>query len=253
MEMKKLYEKSELAFALCWIGVYCLLQSLANPLNRIIGVEGAANAVFNAALSAFLLAWLRKNGLLKRYGLCRPSAPARDLLWYLPLAALASGNLWNGAAGHMPPLELACYLFYMLWVGLLEELLIRGFLFRAIARDSVRQAVVITSVTFGLGHLLNMVNGSGMALGENLFQVCYAVAIGFLFAAVMYWSGSLLPCVLTHSAINMLGAFANMEGLSIRRRLLMAGVEWIIMAAYALYLWRRNRNRPHLTFSGRAV
>ena len=44
--MKKLYEKNELKFALVWIGVYCVLQSLANPLNEIIGIENAMSAVF---------------------------------------------------------------------------------------------------------------------------------------------------------------------------------------------------------------
>ena len=33
--MKKLYEKNELAFAIVWIVVYCVLQSLANPLNML--------------------------------------------------------------------------------------------------------------------------------------------------------------------------------------------------------------------------
>ena len=32
--MKKLYEKNELTFALVWIVIYCVLQSLANPLNE---------------------------------------------------------------------------------------------------------------------------------------------------------------------------------------------------------------------------
>ena len=44
--MKKLYEKNELTFALVWIGVYCVLQSLANPLNEIIGIENDMSAVF---------------------------------------------------------------------------------------------------------------------------------------------------------------------------------------------------------------
>ena len=44
--MKKLYEKNELSFAIVWIAVYCVLQSLANPLNKIIGVEFAAIAAF---------------------------------------------------------------------------------------------------------------------------------------------------------------------------------------------------------------
>lgn len=35
--MKKLYEKNELTFAIVWIVVYCVLQSLANPLNKAIG------------------------------------------------------------------------------------------------------------------------------------------------------------------------------------------------------------------------
>ena len=44
--MKKLYEKNELTFALLWIVVYCVLQSLANPLNKRIGVEYSASAAF---------------------------------------------------------------------------------------------------------------------------------------------------------------------------------------------------------------
>lgn len=44
--MKKLYEKNELTFALVWIGVYCVLQSLANPLNEIIGIEKRCKCCF---------------------------------------------------------------------------------------------------------------------------------------------------------------------------------------------------------------
>ena len=44
--MKKLYEKNELTFAIVWIVIYCVLQSLANPLNEIIGIEYSASAVF---------------------------------------------------------------------------------------------------------------------------------------------------------------------------------------------------------------
>mgnify|MGYP001051080455 CR=1 FL=1 len=34
--MKKLYEKNELTFAIVWIVIYCVLQSLANPLVRVV-------------------------------------------------------------------------------------------------------------------------------------------------------------------------------------------------------------------------
>lgn len=42
--MKKLYEKNELTFAIVWIVVYCVLQSVGNPLNKVIGIEYAASA-----------------------------------------------------------------------------------------------------------------------------------------------------------------------------------------------------------------
>ena len=68
--MKKLYEKNELTFALVWIVIYCVLQSLANPLNEMIGIEYSASAVFCILQAVVLFAFIRKNNLLKRYGLC---------------------------------------------------------------------------------------------------------------------------------------------------------------------------------------
>ena len=43
--MKKLYEKSEQTFAIIWIVIYCVLQSLANPLNEKTGIEYSVSAV----------------------------------------------------------------------------------------------------------------------------------------------------------------------------------------------------------------
>ena len=45
--MRKLYEKNELTFAIVWIVIYCVLQSLANPLNeKIGGLNIPASAIF---------------------------------------------------------------------------------------------------------------------------------------------------------------------------------------------------------------
>ena len=66
--MKKLYEKNELKFALVWIGVYCVLQSLANPLNEIIGIENAMSAVFVLYRLSFCFLLCRKTGCLTSMG-----------------------------------------------------------------------------------------------------------------------------------------------------------------------------------------
>ena len=236
--MKKLYEKNETAFAVVWIAVYCVLQSLANPLNKMMGVEYAASAVFCVLQTVVLFAFLRKNHLQKRYGLCKSTVPAWRFLYYVPLVVLATGNLWNGVAVHYTPVETACRIVCMLCVGFLEEVIFRGLLFVALARGNVRSAVVISSVTFGIGHIINLLNGSGMELVNNLCQIVFAVAVGFLLVTIFDRGGSLLPCVLVHAAINTLGTFANDAGLTMERQLLHIAVLILLTVAYNLILMR---------------
>lgn len=153
--MKKLYEKNELTFAIVWIVIYCVLQSLANPLNEIIGIEYSASAVFCILQTIVLLGFIRKNGLQKRYGLCRSQVPAWRFLYYVPLLVLASGNLWNGFAVNYSPTETVCRIVCMLCVGFLEEVIFRGLLFVSIAKDNVKSAIIISSVTFGINIYLH--------------------------------------------------------------------------------------------------
>ena len=236
--MKKLYEKNELTFAIVWIVVYCVLQSLANPLNKAIGVAYAASAAFCVLQMVVLFAFIRKNNLQKRYGLCKSPVPACRFLYYVPLLILASGNLWNGVAVNYTPVETACRIVCMFCVGFLEEVIFRGLLFKAIAKDNIKSAIVISSVTFGVGHIINLVNGSGMDLVGNLYQIVFAIAVGFLLVTIFYRSGSLLPCIFVHATINTLGTFANDMNLTTEMHLLHLAALIVITVAYTLILTR---------------
>lgn len=245
--MRKLYEKNELRFAIAWIVVYCVLQSLANPLNNAIGIGYAASAAFCILQTVVLFTFIRKNDLQQRYGLCRPSVPAGRFLYYMPLLILASGNLWNGVAVNYAPAETACRIVCMLCVGFLEEVIFRGLLFTAIAKNNIRSAVVISSVTFGIGHLINLFNGSGMDLVSNLCQIVFAIAVGFLLVTIFDRGGSLLPCIIVHAAINTLGTFANDADLTTEMHLLHLAVLIAITVAYTLILTRTlpKKQREH--------
>lgn len=236
--MKKLYEKSEMTFAIVWIVIYCVLQSLANPLNEIIGIEYCASAIFCILQAVILFAFIRKNSLLKRYGLCKSSAPARQFLYYVPLIILATGNLWNGVAVNYSLMGMICRIVLMLCVGFLEELIFRGFLFKAMAKDNVKSAIIVSSMTFGIGHLLNLFNGSGMDLVNNIIQISFAIAVGFLFVTIFYRGGSLLPCIITHSVINILSTFVNKVGFTMERQIIHSLVMIALTVAYSLILTR---------------
>ncbi len=242
--MKKLYEKNELTFTIVWIVIYCVLQSFANPLNEKIGIEYSASALFCVLQSFILFLFIWKNHLLKRYGFCKSSVPARRFLYYVPLILLATGNLWNGIAVNDSLSDTVCRIICMLCVGFIEELIFRGFLFQAIAKDNIKSAIIISSVTFGIGHLVNLLNGSGMDLVNNLCQIFFAISVGFLFVTIFYRGGSLLPCILTHSAINSLNTFANEAGFTMGKQMIHIFAMILITAAYTLILTKTLPKNP---------
>lgn len=244
--LDRLYEKNELYFALVWIAIYCAANSLANPLSEATGVDSSVALLFNLILTVTLSVWIGQKGLTKYYGLCGTEVPAGRFLWYIPLILFASGNLWSGFAVNLPAPDTVCYILNMLCVGFLEELIFRGFLFKALAKDNVKTAIAVSSVTFGLGHILNLFNGSGMDLVANLCQIAGAAACGFLFVILFYRSGTLIPCILAHGVNNAVSAFANEAGLTVEKKLLFSAVNLILVLLYALVLCRtlpQNRNR----------
>ena len=231
--MYKLYRKNPENFAFVWIGIYCLVQSLANGISAEIGIPKSANAVLALIQSACMLWWLYKNGIMRDFCLNKPTQNAENMLFYVPLILVSTSNLWLGVRMNLSPAELGFHILLMLCVGFLEELIFRGFLFEALRKKSLKTAVIVSSLTFGAGHIINLFNGSGRSLGEVLFQIIYAVMIGFLFVMVYLRSGSLIPCILAHQSINTLSAFAN-YGAAERFRLIVNLAEIVIIL---LYLW----------------
>ena len=92
-----------------------------------------------------------------------------------------------------------------------------------------------------------MVNGSGAGIAENLFQVTGAIAIGFLFVILYYLGGSLFPCIITHSAINVTSAFANEAGLTVEKRIIFQLILFAITIIYAAILTRTLPKNQHST------
>lgn len=234
--MKKLYEKNELTFAIVCIVVYCVVQSIALNLNEVIGVHYLANAVSCVILTIALFVFIRKNGLSKYYGLCKSSLPASKFLYYIPLIALATSNLWLGVAMNYSPAGTVCRIIAMLCVGFLEEVIFRGLLFRAMAKNNVKSAIIVSSVTFGIGHIINLANGSGMQLVDNLCQIVFAIAVGFLFVMLFHRGGSLIPCIITHSAINSLSTFGNNAETAMWKQMLKVLIMIAITVGYTLIL-----------------
>jgi len=234
--LKKLYDKSQIWFAVAWIIAYVVLASAGDNVSAGLGIPKLITLPILIALSGVLYFFIRKNGLKEKYGLCKPQLSAAKMLFYIPLLVLLTANLWYGVALNQPPLETVLYVLSMFCVGFLEEVIFRGLLFQAMANDGVKSAIIVSSITFGIGHIVNLINGSGAELLPNLLQVMYAVAIGFAFVMIYYRTKSLMPCILVHSVFNGLSAFANEAVMTPQRHIISGILLTVIAGIYALYL-----------------
>ncbi len=238
--MKKLYAKSELLFSIFWIVLYVAGTSLVQGIGEKIGQQDALVFLLHLALTVFLLVWLSKNKLTKRFGLCKTDVKASSFLYYIPFLLLVSVNLFAGFDFAKPTAELVFGFGSMLCVGFLEEIIFRGFLFTAMAKDNLKVAAIVSSVTFGIGHIINLLNGAEIL--PTVCQILYATAFGFLCVVVFYKGKTLLPCIIAHSAVNALSVFTQ-EPTTLAQTIVPGIVLFVVATCYAIYLWKKLPDR----------
>lgn len=241
--MNRLYKKNELLFAIVWIAIYVLGLSVADNLSKMLGMEKIITVIVSILLSAILFVWIKNNGLFYKYGLCGSRIPASKMLYYIPMILMISVNLWYGISMNLSVAETLFYIISMLAVGFLEEIIFRGLLFQAMCKDGVKTAVIVSSITFGIGHIVNLINGSGAELLSNVLQVGYAIAAGFLFTIIFYKTKSLLACIGTHSVLNALSVFGNETAMTARKEIISAAVLAGISILYTFYILKLDGNR----------
>ncbi len=235
--MTKLYRKSEITFAILWIVAYVVLSSLADQLSESIGIVKSATAALHIGMSLILFFWITKNGLSVKYGFCRSKLPAKRFLFYIPLAVIASASLWNGISSRLGLPGTLFYVISMCCVGFLEEVIFRGLLFRAMEKNNLKTAIIVSAVTFGLGHIVNLFNGSGRDLASSAIQIVFAIMVGFVLVLIFYRGGSLIPCIVFHSVNNALGAFEAEGTMDPKLEMaLNAALIIVVLGGYLFYL-----------------
>ena len=234
--LKRLYDKSAVLFAVLWIVAYCVLMSVGDMLSELVGVEKAVTLPIALLLSIVLFIFLYKNRLLKNYGFKGPSKPHSAMLFYMPLFLMLGVNLVFGVTLNYSAIGTVLYILTMLAVGFLEEVIFRGLLFESMRKDSQAAAIIVSSVTFGIGHIINLINGSGAELLTNLLQVVYATVAGFMFVVIYLRSGSIFPCIIAHGVFNALSAFSADASAEPQVKMISAAVLTLITGGYALYL-----------------
>lgn len=255
--MINLYKKSPLWFSLFWIFLYVGIMNIAmqfcggfDNLQEKTTTQLLIPTCCSLLFAAIFTCWIFRNGLCKTFGLYRFHGRLSTFLYFIPLLLISCVNLQNGLALSAPLTVSLLMAANLALGGYIEEVIFRGFLFRAMEKDNLHSAVIVSAVTFGAGHIVNLANTSD-TLGV-LLQVAYAIAIGFLFTIIVYKGGSLWPCIASHMFVNATSVFAPEEGPFSHLIALLFG--WVtpsltqlcsalllifLSGGYALWLWKK--------------
>jgi uncharacterized protein len=187
-----------LSGVLAWVAPYVLSQLRevggASPLARRMGAATGLEAVAVIIATAVMAAIEGRSPLA--YGLADRRAPVRFLAGlacgFVALSALvgvllATGHLsLDGVAerGETAVHDAAMWGVVFLLVGVLEELLTRGYLQATLARGiGFWPAALLMSTLFGALHRPNA--------GESIIGLVAAGSVGLLLCFSLWWSGSL--------------------------------------------------------------
>ena len=243
--MNKIYKKNEVTFAIIMIVIYVVGTGIAESVTASLQVEKLVPAIFHSTLAIVLLVWMIKNGYAEKYGLTATQYKLTKTWFFIPLIMVAGSGLIFGIKLQYSLLETVLYVVSMVCVGFLEEIIFRGFLFVGMAKTNVKRAIIVSSLTFGIGHIVNLFNGQQPI--ETIVQIIFATAVGFTLVIIFYKGKSLLPCIIFHSLNNSLSAFektneevaATLPISAGQFEMILACAFIIILIAYALAMVKK--------------
>ncbi len=196
-------KNKELFYTIIYIIFYVISNSIV--LNNY-GQISIQSLLVNTVITITLVSTIISTKKTKYYGLVKVNKPNK-YLYFVPLILLVLINFIGGIKIQNTAKEIILFILTMLEVGFIEEILFRGYLFKILEKDNQKTAIIITSLTFGIGHIVNLLNGANFI--PTLIQILYSISIGYLFVKILIKTKSLWPCIITHSLLNALSIFSN--------------------------------------------
>lgn len=231
--MKKLQETKPIWHAVLWILLYVGVVNIGDNIANMPDLPNLVTAGLLAVFSVALVAYIRRNNWVSLYGLGKVTRADFRKAWYFaPLVVIGLSQLAKGIDFTLSSREMLLAFGLMLSVGFIEEVIFRGFLYQAILKESnVTRAVLISGITFGIGHIVNLLRG--YTATEQIIQIIAGIVLGIMLALVVAVTNKVLPAALFHIALNTIANITN-ENQQIEIYALVGIV--IISTVYSIYL-----------------
>ena len=169
----------------------------------------------------------------------RPASGSVRSIWLgVPLLLLEIIPLvvYGSDAFTRPRAEYAVLALFTVVVGFNEELYFRGLGFSFLLRRSRKQAVIGSSIIFGVLHAANALSGTNPS--EVLLQIAFAFLAGLMLALIVSITRSLWIGIVWHAVHNFLSFSTEM--VFDQTALVLVSVQVLILLIFTVGLWKRG-------------
>jgi hypothetical protein len=192
--------------------VACLLYLIGRTfIGSLISFTGISEPWFYSIAEGIVIALTVIMILIRRsespeYGI-QKGAYKGSLKYMLPLTFLALMLIpYFFLIPVIEPLPAA--ILHIIYVGVMEEFIFRGLVFRAVEIiTDENKAIIISSILFGLFHLVNLSGDD--PVWYVVLQVAFTAAIGLGFAVLRAKTGSIFACMIIHAVLDINALFED--------------------------------------------
>ncbi|MNW53860.1 CAAX amino terminal protease self- immunity [compost metagenome] len=195
----------------------------------------------SVVLSILVGLWLlcRSRLSAEEIGFRRPASGSVRSIWLgVPLLLLEVIPLvaYGPDAYTRPGAEYAVLALFTMMVGFNEELYFRGLAFSFLSRLTRKQAVIGSSIVFGVLHAANALSGTNPV--EVLLQIVFAFLVGLVLALIISITRSLWIGIVWHAVHNFLSFSTEM--VFDQTALVVVSAQVLILLIFTVGLWKRG-------------
>lgn len=238
--MKKIIN-NQVLHAVLWILIYVVTVNVGDFLSEALKVP-YMTSLSVLLLSLFLVGYIAVTKIKLTLQNKDNADKGQSIMLYSPLIVIGVIQLVKGINQSIDLKALITVTLLMIGVGFIEEVIFRGFLLKGIqAKSNVKKAIIISGITFGIGHIVNLSRGYGY--NELIVQIVVAIAIGIILAMIVVLTNHLLPGILFHIVFNITGSI-TIQNEKTEFYLLIAIL--LITIPYGIYLYHRIKQKMTL-------
>lgn len=156
--------------------------------------------------------------------------------WLIGIVVIEAVAFLGGINDQLSAQAILWLCLFMIAVGFFEELIYRGLIMHYLKLSSSKMAIVVSSLLFGSGHLINVLSGAELKL--TIAQIIFACLFGAAAAEIVLLTKSILPVMIWHTCHNVVAHLTQTVDTS-SVGLGLVAIQCVILLVMAISLWKK--------------